>query len=77
MLAIFHVLNVLNRSPKSLIGQQHDKGVTNIFRLQHPLPTSIYRLENDLREAFVNFLFSPENDEIQFEWNDLKIRSEL
>ena len=34
-------LNVLNRSPKSWMGHQHLKLVTNPFGLQHPSPTSM------------------------------------
>ena len=35
-------LNVLNRSPRSWIGHQHPKVITNTFGLQHPSPTSMW-----------------------------------
>ena len=35
------ILSVSNWSPRSKIGHQHLKVVTNTFRLQHPSPTSM------------------------------------
>ena len=39
---VYDFLNVLNRSPKSWIGHQHLKLVTNTFGRQHPSPTSMW-----------------------------------